>query len=98
MDRSSNLHCGLSASRRHVPWHANAKAGLLEVNSDSNDDVSAERNDPLALDCDSASIVFASIYFYVHYHLLRHAGFRCGVATSKTVLYVKKLLLLPQQW
>jgi hypothetical protein len=72
-------------------WHASAKAGLLEINPDSNDIISAERTDPDALDCDSAGILLASIYFHLHYHVLRHAGFRCVVAEAKELFCIKEL-------
>lgn len=83
MDRSSSVGCGLSAHRHRVLRHANAKTGLLEINSDSSADISAERRDRATLDCHYTRIACASVYFYFCFHLRRNVRVPRVVAKSK---------------
>lgn len=83
MGRPSGLNCGFPASRHRALRRSDAKAYLLEINSDSTGDISTKCLDTDPLESHSAFTALASVCVYHRFHLRRRAVFHCVVAKSK---------------
>jgi hypothetical protein len=93
MGGPSDLLWGLSASRHHILRHAKARANLLEVNSDSNGDISTQCRDFDSLESQSAFTALASVYLYFRFHLHGLSIFHRVVAKSKKLFCITRAIV-----